>query len=146
MTVSLRHDPFPVATPYRGIYAHGVETGGSARLLHVSGQIGIDRNGDLRDGFDGQCRQAIQNVEAVLQSANMQLSDIVKMSFYLVRREDMDGLVEVRKELLDGIRPAITTVFVAGLVSPDWLVEVEAFASARDPRQLPELNSPLSPF
>ena len=28
------------------------------------------------------------------------------------------------------VRPAITTVFVAGLVSPDWLVEVEVVACA----------------
>jgi 2-iminobutanoate/2-iminopropanoate deaminase len=60
----------------------------------------------------------------------MTLMDVVKMSFYLVRREDMDTLVDVRKELLDGVRPAITTLFVAGLVSPDWLVEVDVVACA----------------
>ena len=64
----------------------------------------------------------------------MTLKDIVKMSFFLVRREDMDALVEVRKELLDGVRPAITTVFVAGLVSPDWLVAVEVVACAEPAR------------
>ena len=42
----------------------------------------------------------------------------------------LDKLVEVRKEFLEGVRPAITTVFVAGLVSPDWLVEVEVVACA----------------
>ena len=42
----------------------------------------------------------------------------------------MGELVKVRKDLLDGVRPAITTIFVAGLVSPDWLVEVEATACA----------------
>jgi hypothetical protein len=25
MSVSIRHDPFPVKDPYHGIYAHGVE-------------------------------------------------------------------------------------------------------------------------
>ena len=60
----------------------------------------------------------------------MELTDIVKMSFYLVRREDMDTLVAVRKEMLDGVRPAITTIFVAGLVSPEWLVEVDVVACA----------------
>ena len=64
-----------------------------------------------------KCRQALLNVSAVLASASMTFADIVKMSFFLVRREDMEALVEVRKELLDGVRPAITTVFVAGLVS-----------------------------
>lgn len=130
MSVSIRHDPFPVNAPYHGIYAHGVETRAGARMLHVSGQIGQPPGGDLPPDFRGQCKQALQNVADVLSAANMSFKDIVKMSFYLVRREDMDALVEVRKELLDGVRPAITTLFVAGLVSPDWLVEVEVVACA----------------
>lgn len=99
-------------------------------MLHVSGQIGESPEGHLPTDFHGQCRQALSNVASVLRDANMELSDIVKMSFYLTRREDMNALVEVRKELLDGVRPAITTVFVAGLVSPAWLVEVEVIACA----------------
>jgi 2-iminobutanoate/2-iminopropanoate deaminase len=130
MSVSIRHDPFPVGAQYHGIYAHGVETRPGMRMLHVSGQVGQTPEGVLPADFRGQCRQALLNVSAVLAAANMTLTDIVKMSFYLVRREDMDALVEVRKELLDGVRPAITTVFVADLVSPDWLVEVEVVACA----------------
>ncbi len=130
MMTSTRHDPFPVRQPYHGIYAHGVETRGGARILHVSGQVGVSPQGELAGGFQQQCRQALANLERVLQEAEMTLDDIVKMSFFLVRREDMAALVEVRKDLLDGVRPAITTVFVAGLVSPDWLVEVEAVACA----------------
>lgn len=130
MSVSIRHDPFPVGAQYRGIYAHGVETRPGVRMLHVSGQVGQTPEGALPSDFRGQCRQALLNVSAVLSAAGMTLADIVKMSFYLVRREDMDTLVEVRKELLDGVRPAITTIFVAGLVSPDWLVEVEVVACA----------------
>jgi 2-iminobutanoate/2-iminopropanoate deaminase len=130
MTISSRHDPFPVSEPYHGIYAHGVETPSGARMLHVSGQVGQVPGGALPDDFRGQCRQAILNLESVLTSAQMTLADIVKMSFYLVRREDMAALVEVRKEMLDGVRPAITTLFVAGLVSEQWLVEVEAVACA----------------
>ena len=130
MLVSTRHDPFPVADPYHGIYSHGVETRAGARILHISGQIGVSPEGHLAADFHGQCRQALSNVQAVLNDASMEFSDIVKMSFYLTRREDMSSLVEVRKEMLDGVRPAITTLFVAGLVSPEWLVEVEAVACA----------------
>jgi len=60
----------------------------------------------------------------------MDLTDIVKMSFYLTRREDMSALVEVRNEFVKGVRPAVTTLVVAGLVSPDWLVEIEVVACA----------------
>ncbi len=130
MVLSTRHDPYPVKDPYHGIYAHGVETKAGARVLYVSGQVGESPEGHLPNDFSGQCRQAITNLESVLIAADMELKDIVKMSFFLIRREDMDQLVEVRKELLDGVRPAITTVFVAGLVSPDWFVEVEAVACA----------------
>jgi 2-iminobutanoate/2-iminopropanoate deaminase len=130
MSISIRHDPFPVNAPYHGIYAHGVETRAGARILHVSGQVGQTPDGHLPPDFRGQCRQALLNVSSVLEAANMTFTDIVKMCFYLVRREDMSALVEVRKELLDGVRPAITTLFVAGLVSPDWLVEVDVVACA----------------
>ncbi len=122
--------PTPSQTPTMGSMPHGVETRAGARILHISGQVGVSPEGHLPADFHGQCRQALANLESVLQAANMELMDIVKMSFFLVRREDMSGLVEVRKELLDGVRPAITTVFVAGLVSPDWRVEVEAVACA----------------
>lgn len=130
MPISIRHDPFPVDAPYHGIYSHGVETRAGARVLHVSGQVGRTPEGQLAPDFRGQCKQAILNVFAVLSAAKMAPGDIVKMCFFLVRREDMAALVEVRKELLDGVRPAITTLFVAGLVSPEWLVEVEAVACA----------------
>ena len=130
MPVSTRHDPFPVKDPYHGIYAHGVETRAGARILHVSGQVGESPEGVLPPDFEGQCRQALLNLESVLRVANMTLRDIVKMSFYLVRREDMSTLVAVRKELLDGVRPAVTTLFVSGLVSPAWLVEIAAVACA----------------
>jgi len=115
---------------YHGIYSHGVESRAGARTLHISGQYGQSPDGHLPSDFKGQCRQALANVEAVLKSADMEFSDIVKMSFFLIRREDMEPLLEVRKEMLDGVRPAITTMYVAGLVSPDWLVEVEAYACA----------------
>ena len=125
-----RHDPTPVLEPYRGIYAHGVESRAGTRILHVSGQIGQSPDGVLPSDFRGQCRQAMSNVAAVLKTANMNLTDIVKMSFYLTRREDMPALVEVRNEFVKGVRPAVTTLIVAGLVSPDWLVEIEVVACA----------------
>lgn len=130
VSISIRRDPFAVGEAYRGIYAHGVETRAGARTLHISGQVGATPEGDLPDDFRGQCRQALLNVISVLEAANMGVANIVKMSFFLVRRDDMGELVEVRKEFLDGVRPAVTTVFVAGLVSPKWLVEIEATACA----------------
>jgi enamine deaminase RidA (YjgF/YER057c/UK114 family) len=99
-------------------------------MLHVSGQVGESPEGVLAADFAGQCRQALVNLESVLGEAGMSFRDIVKMTFFLVRREDLSALVSVRKEMLDGVRPAVTTLFVSGLVSPAWLVEIEAVACA----------------
>lgn len=132
MTLNTRHNPIPVQEPYSGIYAHGVEVRSNARQLFVSGQVGIDSSGNTPSDFVEQCRNAIANVKKVLASADMSMSDIVKMQFLLVNPDDMTKLVEIRKELLEGVAPAVTTHFVAGLVEKDWLVEIEAVASKQD--------------
>lgn len=124
-----RHDPFPVASPYRGIYAHGVSTTGAARTLYISGQVGVRPDGALETSFEGQCRQAFRNLFSVLQSAEMTPRNLVKMTFFLTRKSDMVKLVDIRREFVDGVRPAVTTLFVKGLVSDDWFVEIEAVAA-----------------
>jgi 2-iminobutanoate/2-iminopropanoate deaminase len=125
-----RHNPVPVLPAYEAVYAHGVEVPASARTLFVSGQVGVDhRDGRLAEGgFEAQCAQAIANVEAVLASAGMALTDIVKLTIYLTRREDIPRLRDVRAERL-AVAPAVTMVLVAGLHHLDWLVEIEAVAA-----------------
>ena len=130
MTVSIRRDPSPVQGDFHGIFAYAVETKAEARVLHVSGQVGVPPEGKTPADFVGQCRQAILNVEEILKTADMTLQDIVKMTFYLVRREDIDDLLKVRMEMLDGVRPAVTTLIVAGLFAPDWLIEIDVVACA----------------
>lgn len=130
MLITTQYDPFQVQKLHRGIYAHGVETRAGARIMHVSGQVGVSPQGELAGNFKDQCRQALFNLQSVLVEADMELDDVVKLTFFLVRREDLAELVEVRRELLFGVRSAITTVIVAGLVSPHWRVEVEAVACA----------------
>jgi 2-iminobutanoate/2-iminopropanoate deaminase len=126
-----RHNPVPILPAYEAVYAHGVEVPPAARTLYVSGQVGVDhRDGRLVEGgFEGQCEQAIANVEAVLASAGMSLNDIVKVNIYLTRREDIPRLRDVRAERL-AVAPAVTMLLVAGLHHPDWLVEIEAVAAA----------------
>lgn len=129
MSAAKRHDPFPVNPTYAGIYSHGVEWPAASRTLVVSGQVGVAPDGALAKDFDGQFIQAIENMRGVLASARMSDRDIAKMTIYLVNAEDVPKAVAIRKCFFDGVRPAITTVIVAALVSPDWLVEIEVTAS-----------------
>jgi enamine deaminase RidA (YjgF/YER057c/UK114 family) len=125
-----RHNPHPVLPAYEAVFAHGVEVPAAARTLFVSGQVGVDADGrTVAGGFEGQCRQAIANVEAVLGAAGMALADLVKVTIYLTRRDDIPRLRAVRAERL-AVAPAVTVVIVAGLHAEDWLVEIEAVAAS----------------
>ena len=63
MSVSIRRDPNPVEGEFHGIFAYAVETRAEARVLHLSGQVGVSPDGQTAPDFVGQCRQAILNVE-----------------------------------------------------------------------------------
>lgn len=118
-----------IPEPFAAIYSHAVETQGlGGRQLFISGQVGASPTDNLDSTFAGQLTQALKNVETILASVGMTTRNIVKVTYYLTRRQDLDELVKLRSELWHGIRPAVTVVLVAGLANPDWLIEVDAIA------------------
>lgn len=125
----IRHNPTPVPDPFKSIYTHAVEIPQGARLLFISGQVGVDEKDVLGHGFEDQCIKAIANLEMAVRSADMSLQNIVKVTFFLTRREDLPLLKNVRLRYLP-VSPAVTTLLVAGLHDPNWLVEIEAIAAA----------------
>jgi len=60
-----------VPEPFKSIYSHAVEVTAGTRLLFISGQVGIARDGTPRVGFSEQCEQAMDNVEGLLSAAAM---------------------------------------------------------------------------
>lgn len=122
------HNPTTVAAP-GALYVHGFEVPAGARWLFVSGQIGVHPDG--RPGSDAreQAELVWRNIEAVLQSAGMELSDIVKVTTYSVSTDHLPALKEVRDRVLAGHLPASTLLVVKGLAKSELLVEVEAYAA-----------------
>lgn len=120
--------PNTVAPPFSR-YSHGVEAVGAARWLHVSGQVGVGPDGRLAQGATAQMEQAWRNVLAVLSSAGMDAGDLVKVTTYLTRRDDLAVYRKVRDRHLAEAKPASTLLIVSGLADPGWLVEVEAVAA-----------------
>ncbi len=124
--------PCPGLPATMGPYSQVVE-GMGERLIFISGQVPEDRNGNLVGAGDieAQVRQVFSNLEVALKNAGGGLQDIAKLGI-LVR--DLNpgvyaALAKVRKELFkEGEYPASTLMQVSSLASPDWLVEIEAFA------------------
>jgi reactive intermediate/imine deaminase len=116
--------PEPVAE-----YAMGVEVSGG-RTLYVAGQVAIDADGNLvgEGDFKAQARQVLTNVQAIIEEAGGEISDIVKLTTFLTDMDDYDAFCEVRSEFLKPPFPAATLVETSALVRPEWLLEVEAIA------------------
>lgn len=122
------YNPQTVAPPFSR-YSHGVEVSAGARWLYISGQVGVTPEGKVADGAAAQIEQAWRNVLSVLEAAGMGPRDLVKVTTFLINRADLPTARTVRDRMLQGAAPASTLLFVAGLASPEWLVEIEAIAA-----------------
>jgi enamine deaminase RidA (YjgF/YER057c/UK114 family) len=109
----------------------------AAKIVFVSGQVGIDSSGKLIGAGDlkAQIRQAARNLKAALAAVNAQPSDIVKVNTYIVnyKQSDYSAIREARAELFPdgGAFPASTLVGVTSLAVDGLLVEMEAIAISK---------------
>lgn len=97
-------------------------------LLFVSGQVPVEKSGVVPRDFESQCRLAWCNVLEQLKAADMEVSNIVKITTYLSSREFSDINGYVRREFLGGLNPALT-VIIAEIFDENWLLEIEAYAA-----------------
>ncbi|MFP6712966.1 MAG: RidA family protein [Rhodospirillales bacterium] len=112
-----------------GPYTHGAEVQAGERMIFFSGQVGADTDGNIPEDIAGQTRNAYSNIEAILTEADMEMTDLVKMTTYLVRSEDLAAFRDMRNEILGDFMPAHTLLVISGLARPEFLVEIEGFAS-----------------
>jgi enamine deaminase RidA (YjgF/YER057c/UK114 family) len=109
--------------------------------VNKDGATVYERYGDTH----AQAVSCLRNIEKVLQAQGLSLKDVVYLRVYLVPdpakggRPDYAGWFKAYGEFFNNpaVNPAKTarsTVGVQGLVHPDWLVEIEAFAVYPAPR------------
>jgi enamine deaminase RidA (YjgF/YER057c/UK114 family) len=125
--MSTLRNPDTVHTPL-GAYSHQVEIPAGARWLAIAGQVGAGKNGKVSQEPAEQARQCLENIRRNLEAAGMEVRDIVKLNWYVVGSIDAQRRRELLTEFLGDHRPASTLVYVAGLASPDYKVEIEAWA------------------
>ena len=124
-----------------------VEVPPGSRLVYVSGSVpeavdesapqgSIQRYGDTAV----QTRSVLRRIAAQLGEHGLGLGDVVMMRVFLVappgsERMDFAGMMTAYREFFgteaQPNRPARSTMEVAGLVDPGWLVEIEVTAAAR---------------
>jgi 2-iminobutanoate/2-iminopropanoate deaminase len=112
-----------------GPYRDAIEAAPNQRWLFTSGTPGMDEAGELPADITAQAELAWGHILKMLDQAGMSVRDLVKITQYLTRAEDIPAYAKVRARMLDGARPASMMLVVAALPRPQFLLEIEAVAA-----------------
>lgn len=99
--------------------------------VFLRGQIGQDLDtsksvcvGDVK----GQTEQAMHNISMLLKEAGGELTDICKITIYIINPRYREDVYRVVGRWLKGVHPVSTGIVVSALARPEWLVEIDATA------------------
>jgi 2-iminobutanoate/2-iminopropanoate deaminase len=112
-----------------GPYSDAVETAPNQRWLFTAGTPGMDEVGALPADITAQAELAWGHILKLLEKAGMSVHDLVKITQYLTRAEDIAAYAKVRARVLGTARPASMLMVVADLPRPEFLLEIEAVAA-----------------
>ena len=110
-----------------GPYSQAIEANG---FVYASGQLPIDpATGAFPEGgVKEQTRQSILNAQAILRSAGLELSNVVKTTVLLSDIADFDAMNEVYAEFFGEPYPA-RSAFAVRALPKGALVEIEMIAA-----------------
>ena len=111
--------PFPISRAI--LYNHKY-------TLEVSGQIGVDTNGNLVDGIENQVAKTLDNLKNILKEVGWNLTNVNKVRVYLSDMKDYEKMNEVYKKYFTANYPARVALAVKELPKKA-LVEIECIAS-----------------
>ncbi|UCG91521.1 MAG: RidA family protein [candidate division WOR-3 bacterium] len=109
-----------------GPYSQAIVAGD---FVFTAGQIAlVPETGKVVDGgVREQTRQALENLQAILEASGSNIASVVKTTVYLTRPDHFAPMNEVYAEYFNAQPPARTTVFISALPK-DALVEIDAVA------------------
>lgn len=99
--------------------------------VHLSGQVAWNAEEEIvgRGDIELQTRQCFKNIKLLLAEVGGELSDIIAITTYLINRSQLPQVQKIRSEFLSKVSaPVSTSVIVAGLGHPDFLVELTPIA------------------
>jgi 2-iminobutanoate/2-iminopropanoate deaminase len=112
-----------------GLYSDALEVAPDRRWLMTSGTPGLSATGACPGNISDQAELAWSHIRQMLTAAEMTTDDIVKVTQYLIRPDDIAPYAQVRSRFLGNARPASMLLVVPQLVRPEFLVEVEIIAA-----------------
>jgi 2-iminobutanoate/2-iminopropanoate deaminase len=113
-------------------FSQGWRLEGARTLVVVSGQTGVDADGNVPhpDDLEAETRLAFENMRTVLEGCGATFADVFKLTVFLLDMEQNAVVTRIKREFFGDHAPAQTTVEVSGLAVPGLSFEVEALAVA----------------
>ncbi|ODM92038.1 RutC family protein C23G10.2 [Orchesella cincta] len=97
-------------------------------ILYISGQLGMNPDGSLVDGFEAQTRLALENIGHILKAAGASFKNVQKMTVLLQDISQFPQMNKIYAEFFTQPYPARTAYQVAQLPKAGGLIEIEAIA------------------
>jgi enamine deaminase RidA (YjgF/YER057c/UK114 family) len=116
------------ASPYEAAigFSRAVRVGD--RIL-ISGTAPVEPDGSsTRGDAEAQAARCLAIIRAAVEELGGALNDIVRTRMFIVDAADAEAVGRAHGAVFADVRPAATMVVVAGLLRPEWRVEIEAEA------------------
>ena len=108
-------------------YSRAVKIGNT---VEVTGTVAVDDNSNLVGGDNAyeQTKFIIQKIETVLQKAGASLKDVVRTRMFVTDISRWEEYGKAHGEFFKDIKPCTSMIEVKGLISQEYLIEIEATA------------------
>lgn len=110
-----------------GPYSQGIDSGDT---IYLSGQLGLNADGEMQDGVVAQAHQSLKNIEILLAEVGLDFTNIVKTVVLLDDMNDFKAVNEVYAQYFKEPYPARSAFAVKGLPL-GGLVEIEIIAKRK---------------
>ncbi len=117
-----------------GVFSQAIVVEAKGRLIFISGMTSRRPDGTIAGvgNIAEQTKQVCENIKAAVEAAGGTLDDVCRVDVYVRNIEHFDEIHKVRREYFKPPLPASTMVEVTKMVSPDYLIEINAIAVVAD--------------
>ena len=108
-------------------YSRAVKMGNH---IEVSGTVAADENGNVigRNDAYQQAIVALQKIEKALKQAGASMKDVVRTRMFVTDISRFEEYARAHGEVFSSIKPCTSMYEIKSLVSPEFLIEIEATA------------------
>jgi enamine deaminase RidA (YjgF/YER057c/UK114 family) len=112
-------------------YSRAVKIGNT---IEVAGTVAVNEKDELvgRNSAYEQAKYILQKIEKVLTEAGATLNDVTRTRMFVTDISKSNEFGKAHGEVFRSVRPCTSMIEVKALISPEYLVEIEATAIIQD--------------